>query len=200
MNTPAHVAASVLVWRGEKGWWAAAAVGLGAFLPDLPMFGFYAYQKLWAGTSEREIWSTLYFDENWQLLFDLFNSIPLGLLAAAICYRFGFRFGLLLTGSAVLHMLCDFPLHHDDAHRHFLPLTNWRFESPVSYWDPRHYGFLFMWMELAFAIVACSYVGIRGKQLPMRCLAFATLALYALGIAFAIIVWVNNPDMALPAS
>ena len=47
MNTPAHVAASLLVWRKEKGTMAASAVVLGALLPDLPMFGFYGYQKSW---------------------------------------------------------------------------------------------------------------------------------------------------------
>ena len=39
MNTPAHIAASVLVWRNEPGWANATAVTLGAVLPDLPMFG-----------------------------------------------------------------------------------------------------------------------------------------------------------------
>ena len=198
MNTPAHVAASVLIWRGEQGWGPAIAVGVGAMLPDLPMFGFYAYQKLWAGTTEREIWSKLYFEANWQLLFDVFNSIPLALLAIAVCYGMGWRWGMLLAASALVHVLCDFPLHHDDAHRHFLPFTNWRFASPVSYWDPNHFGRTFMLMELGFAVTACCIVGFTGEHWPMRSLAFTTLALYAVGIAFALIVWVNNPEMTAP--
>ena len=76
MNTPAHLAASVLVFRNQSGWGAASAVAVGAILPDAPMFGFYAYQKLFAGRSEGEIWSTLYFQEDWQYLFDVFNSAP----------------------------------------------------------------------------------------------------------------------------
>jgi len=40
------------------------------------------------------------------------------------------------------------PVHHDDGHRHFFPLSDWRFESPVSYWDPAHYGHIFLWIEL----------------------------------------------------
>ena len=45
MNTPAHVAASVLAWRNEAGWGSAAAVTIGALLPDAPMYVFYAYQQ-----------------------------------------------------------------------------------------------------------------------------------------------------------
>lgn len=188
MNTPAHVAASLLVWRNEPGWAGAAAVTVGALLPDLPMFGFYAYQKI-IGSSEKQIWSEFYFQEDWQLLFDLFNSIPIAIILIAICYFCGFRFGMLLAASALLHMLCDLPLHHDDAHRHFLPLTTWRFESPVSYWDPKRFGQIFMWLELAFSLASCIYVGWWGDQWPMRIVAFGTLAIYFAFIAFAFTVW-----------
>ena len=34
----------------------------------------------------------------------------------------------------------DFLVHHDDAYRHFWPLSDWKFMSPLSYWDPRYYG------------------------------------------------------------
>ena len=36
----------------------------------------------------------------------------------------------------------------DDAHRHFYPLSDYRFISLVSYWDPRHYGTVAMPAEL----------------------------------------------------
>ena len=139
MNTPSHIAASLLVWRDEKDWLPISAIVVGGLVPDLPMVGFYAYQKLWAGHSESEIWGAggLYFQSNWQLLFDLFNSIPIFIVIAAVCYYFGqnfgyWRCGYLLAASALLHMLCDLPVHHDDGHRHILPLSNWKFASPVS--------------------------------------------------------------------
>ena len=189
MNTPAHIAASLVVWRKEMGWGAAAAVTAGAILPDAPMFGFYAYQKLVAGTAERQIWSTEYFRDDWQLFFDLFNSIPLAMLGIVVCHFARFHIGRLLFSSALLHLLCDLPVHNDDAHRHFLPLTHFRFESPVSYWDPAHFGVYFAISELLFAVIACSYVGWRGKDLPMRVVARTTLGLYLLGIGFALVVW-----------
>jgi hypothetical protein len=188
MNTPAHVAASLFLWRKEPGWSGAAAVTIGAIIPDAPMFGFYAYQKL-SGQSENEIWTHLYFDEQWQLLFDFFNSIPIFLALIAVFYIAGFRWGALLAGSALLHLFCDFPLHHDDAHRHFLPFISWRFESPVSYWDPNHHGRMVMWLELGLATAACLFVGVTSPQLPMRVFAWATFAIYAAFIIFAMMVW-----------
>ncbi len=190
MQTPTHLVVSCLIWRNESTWLGASAVALGAVLPDLPMFGFYAYQKL-ADREEQEIWSTYYFDENWQLLFDSFNSIPIFVLLLIISYLCKIRWGILLAASALVHLICDLPVHHDDAHRHFLPLTNWRFSSPVSYWDPNHFGQIFIGFELVFAIAACIYGCFFGKHLPMRIIAFSTLAIYVLGIAFAISVWMN---------
>ena len=182
MHTPAHLAVSLLVWRREPGRAAAWAVGLGAALPDLPMFGFYGYQKLVAKSTEHAIWSTLYFDPGWQLFFDIFNSIPLMLAVMGLSVWRRWRFGWLLAGSALLHLLFDLPLHHDDAHRHLLPLTHWRFVSPVSYWDPAHFGHVVVWVELAGALAACGWVARRGEHRPMRALAWGTLGLYALAL------------------
>ena len=131
MNTPAHIAVSIFVWRHEPGWRGACAVTFGAILPDAPMFGFYAYQKF-TGSSERLIWSTLYFEEHWQTFFDVFNSIPIALaclLVAVACRR---PLAVILLASVLLHLVCDLPLHHDDAHRHFWPHP-WRYQSPFSY-------------------------------------------------------------------
>ena len=191
MNTPAHVATSLLVWRHESGWPAASAVTIGAVLPDAPMFAFYAYQRVLAGRSEQDIWSTLYFDEEWQLFFDLFNSIPLLLLAVFVARRWGNRWVQLLGLSAVVHACCDLPVHHDDAHRHFLPLTTWRFESPLSYWDPAHFGHIMIWLELAFAVASSGFVYVNAKSLALRRCASGILVLYAFAVVVAILVWLR---------
>ena len=190
MNTPTHVATSLLVWRKEPDWNSVAAVVAGAFLPDAPMFGFYGYQRIWAGRTESEIWSKLYFDPAWQLFFDLFNSIPIALVLIVVCHLTGFRLAKILCASALLHMCCDLPVHHDDAHRHFLPLSNWRFESPLSYWDPKHYGIPFAIAELVFAISACFFVGWKAVAKSMRVAAYSTLAFYGVGIGFALYFWI----------
>ena len=54
----------------------------------------------------------------------------------------------------VLHSLLDLPVHNDDAHRHFFPLSNYRFISPISYWDPNHYGGIVSVVELLLVLLA----------------------------------------------
>jgi len=179
MYTPAHIAASLLVWKDEPGWTAAAAVTFGAALPDLPMFGFYVVSKL-SATSERDIWSTLYFEDHWQLLFDAFNSIPIFLLLVIVSMYVRSPLGVLLSASAILHVLCDLPVHHEDAHRHFLPLSDWRFRSPVSYWDPQRFGIPFAIAELTFAVGSSLYVGLRANHRPMRIMGWSMLGLYVM--------------------
>ena len=188
MNTPAHLALSVFIWRAESSWMAVAAVSLGAVLPDIPIIGFYFYQK-WLGTPEQIIWASSYFEKNWQLFFDLFNSIPITLAIVLLSHLFGLRLLFLLTASALLHMFFDFPLHHDDAHRHFLPLTEWRFVSPVSYWNPLYYGNIMFRLEILFTLLACIFVTWRGPSTAMRLVAVCTLLIYVSFTGFAVLHW-----------
>ena len=178
MNTPAHLAASLLAWRNEPGWRGALAVSFGAVLPDLPMFGFFAFQKF-IGTDEYEIWDTLYFQPHWQTFFDIFNSIPLALLVALVCVYLRQPLLIMMACSAILHMLCDLPVHHDDGHRHFWPI-DWRFASPVSYWDPKHYGAIVAPIELLFAVIASGWLSFSAPHKPMRVIARINLGFYVL--------------------
>jgi hypothetical protein len=167
MNTPAHAIASILLWSGEPGWPAAIAITVGAWLPDLPMFAFYGYKKF-HGVSDRTIWSKYYYQPGWQLLFDIPHSLFLMISLAALCAWQGFPTGALLFGSAILHLCCDFPLHHEDAHRHFLPFSRWRFLSPVSYWDPKRFGRIIFRCECLFVCAATGFVLWTSPNMPMQ--------------------------------
>ena len=195
MHTPAHLAASLFVWPKETRWADAAAVAFGAVLPDLTMFLFYGYQKA-IGTPEKEIWKTLYFEEQWQYCFDVFNSIPSAILLFIVFRWLKIRWAQLLVASAGLHMLCDLPVHHNDGHRHFLPISNWRFESPVSYWDPAHFGLIFATLEFVFAISALIFVMRKGEK-PMSRIAIGTLTIYAMLIALLVFV-LARPSFCSP--
>ena len=139
MNTIAHMvvaAAALSQPENPKRNWAIMA---GAFLPDASMFVFFAWSRV-QGWSGDETWNVQYWTEPWQSLGALSNSAVLfALLLGLAVWR---RRPLLVAfcAAALIHVGLDLPLHADDAHRHFWPLTNWRFISPISYWDPAHNG------------------------------------------------------------
>jgi len=58
----------------------------------------------------------------------------------------------------VIHAVLDLPVHHDDAHRHFFPFSNYRFMSPISYWDPKHYGNIVALVEQLLVFGATLYL------------------------------------------
>ncbi|MEM9412074.1 MAG: hypothetical protein AAGA30_13235, partial [Planctomycetota bacterium] len=159
-----------------------------AILPDFTMFLFYGYQKV-VGAEERDIWETLYFQEHWQIFFDVFNSIPVYGFLAIICYFCGWRISFLLCASALLHVVCDLPVHHDDAHRHFLPFTNWKLISPISYWDPEHYGLPFALAESLSAISVCIYLVRKSYARSIKVAAGINLLLYTLAIVLGLFVY-----------
>lgn len=50
--------------------------------------------------------------------------------------------------SCLLHTAVDIPVHHDDGPLIFWPLQwSYRYMSPLSYWDPNHYGGTVMLFE-----------------------------------------------------
>lgn len=128
------------------------AIAIGAILPDLPIFVFYFVAKFIYKMPEGKIWSEAYYEPFWQNIVALFHSIPLALIGAAIFYRLDWKLGLILCISMVCHSLLDLPVHHDDAHRHFFPFSNYRFISPFSYWDTNHYGRIVSFIEMALVL------------------------------------------------
>lgn len=158
-------------------------------MPDLPMLAFYVYQRGVLDTPEAVIWSDAYFQPNWQILFDLFHSLPLLCLAALISWRARTPRLLAFITSMILHSLTDLPLHHDDAHAHFLPISSWRFESPISYWDAQYHGRLVAAVELLFVLVGASVLVLRSRLKAWRVIGALTLVSYTLFIAFAVTVW-----------
>ncbi len=185
MNTPAHALVAVTCLAGGSRKPFARHALLGGVLPDLPMFGFYLYQKNVAALPEAQIWNEAYFRADWQGFFDIFNSAPLAIAGLVLAFAFAgpLRTGLqVFFGAILLHVALDLPLHHDDAHRHFLPFSDFRFESPVSYWDPAHAGAWGAGLEVVCvlgcaAVLAARYPG-RAARLGLALLAGLSLAAY----------------------
>ena len=167
-------------------------IALGALVPDAPMFLFYAIQKA-RGIPESVIWSQSYYEPGWQAFFDLFNSIPfalVGLIIARILRDHPTaRWAGAFCASVLVHTLGDLPLHHDDGHRHFFPFSDWRYSSPVSYWDPHHHGGIVSILEM-LAVVFCAILLIRRfESKKIRWGVGAVLASYVAYGAFVFTVW-----------
>lgn len=152
----------------------------GAIAPDLAIAAFYLWERFMRGASEQAIWTARYFNEGWQAIFDLAHSIPVAAAGAVVSIGSGSAGAVMFFVSMILHDLCDLPLHHDDGHRHFYPFSNWRFASPVSYWDPRHHG---AFAALAEVIVVAASIVIVWRRQPG---AWTRVALAAVGLLYAV--------------
>jgi len=188
LNTPAHAIVNLLLFRKSARETHTMAIVAGALLPDVPMFIFYLWARL-QGLSERVIWRDGYFDAGWQAVFDAFHSFPLLGLAWLLAWRARMQALCVFFASMFMHSLFDFPLHHDDAHRHFWPLSDFQFASPVSYWDPAHFGQFMAPLELLVMVAGGAWL-LRSAESPglFRSVA-AILFVYLAFWAFATAMW-----------
>jgi hypothetical protein len=192
MNTPAHAVLNLVLLGATKEPRRAAPVLAGAVVPDLPMVVLYAYERL-RGMPEAWIWRTAYYDPRWQMGIDALHSFPLILALLGAALFLGWPRVVLLGASMMLHATVDFFLHHDDAHRHLFPLLDWRFASPVSYWDPRYFGNVTAPLEAIGVVAACVLVARTTQSTPLRCLVAAIALLYVAYLVFAVRTWTMLP-------
>ncbi len=159
MNTITHglLAAAILTRRRSPRRNMAAV--LGALIPDLYIFGIWIWAKL-SGIAEADLWRRIYFMEPAQAMGAVFNSAPLYALLLAIGFMLGPLWLWVFAAAALLHLALDFPVHVSDAHAHFWPFTDWRFESPVSYWDRSLHADWVNVIEIAL-VVTCAVILIR---------------------------------------
>ncbi|UBF25376.1 hypothetical protein K9N68_27835 [Kovacikia minuta CCNUW1] len=177
MNTPSHAVVNLSLlasWQPQ----AILPIVIGAVLPDVPMFVMYFWAKQVRHQSDRQIWTETYWTPFWQNMTHTFHSIPLKLLGIAIAHLLGWQLLEILFLSALLHSLGDFPIHNHDAHRHFLPFSNYRFISPLSYWDPRHHSRIVSLVEKLLVLVASFYL------FPILDSWIARTALVAVNVAY----------------
>ena len=188
MNTVAHmVIASAVMARPDrpKQNWAMLA---GSFLPDASMFVFFAWSRL-QGWSGEETWNVRYWTEPWQMLGAISNSFVLFGLFLAIAWWRKWPLLMALSAAALIHIGLDLPLHADDAHRHFWPISDWRFVSPISYWDPDHMGWLGGLIESLATLVAITVLWRRFPGKQWRIALFVLGLVHGLFLAAQIAWW-----------
>jgi len=157
VKTPSHYVLNLALLGTLFAPEATAAIAAGALLPDLPIFVLYFVAKFAYKRPERQIWSETYYEPFWQTWVAFGHSLPLGAIAAVICFSQGWTVGGLFSLSFILHSLLDLPVHHSDAHRHFFPFSNYRFISPFSYWNPKYHGRIVAFVELLLVLAATPF-------------------------------------------
>ncbi|WP_427450005.1 hypothetical protein [Litorimonas sp. WD9-15] len=167
MNTPTHtlLALAALSKRGDRK--RNLAVLIGSLIPDAALFLWAPYQYLVNDVSGTEMWETLYFGPTMQNLIAWFNSIPIYALLAIIGFaareKTWGKLLLFFALAALIHMATDLPVHAEDAYRHFWPLTDWRFYSPLSYWDADHHS---RWVSLFEIALAFGCIVLLWRRFP----------------------------------
>lgn len=187
MNTPAHLILGLTAFgrAGRPGVTAAAFAG--SLIPDLSLYLLVGTHLAVLGTPPEVVFGRLYFSDAWQSVFRIDNSIVLWGIALAFAVASGRAWAVALCGSALLHLALDFPLHHDDGRAHFWPITDWIFASPVSYWDPAHYGGIVAPLEIGLSLAFCVVLWRRFRGWAMRGLiGVLALAEFSPAIMFAV--------------
>ena len=157
MNTPAHlIFAAAAFARPDQPKITTAAL-LGGLAPDLSLYAMTIWHIRVLGTPASTVFDKLYFSEDWMAVFAVDNSFFVwgAILGAGAVLKL--RWLVVLAAAALLHILLDFPLHHDDGRPHFWPISMWIFESPISYWDWRHHANWVQPVEIA-ACLGCLWI------------------------------------------
>ena len=168
MNTPAHLLFGTALFGrpNQRGTYLAALTG--AFAPDFSLYAMVAVSIWGMGVPAQTVFGEYYYSDAWQSVFAVDNSFILwSALFAFAAWR---KAPLLLafSGSALLHLVFDFPLHTHDARMHFWPVSDWVFVSPFSYWDNSAHAATIGPIALVGSLLCATLVWQRFASLKVR--------------------------------
>jgi len=188
MNTPAHllIGAALFSKRGNVNLLMAALAG--GLLPDVSLYVMAGVSLFILNISPQVVFDELYFSDSWQLVFSIDNSFLIWTILLAVALKFKSSFFIVLTSSALMHLVTDFALHHDDARVHFWPLSSWRFESPFSYWDSNHHAIFIAPLEGIATAIATFYLATSNLHKLIK----IGLVLLFLAELFVLSSWLTN--------
>jgi hypothetical protein len=154
--------------------WAAAAGGIA---PDVPMLAIVAALKL-SGMPARRIFDEMYWENWWQITNAIGHSFLLWGALLALAFMRSWPLIVAFAASGLTHAAVDFLVHREDAHMQFWPLTRWKFVSPVSYWEPEHFGRYFGTFEAGLGLLMAFALFRRFPSKVVRALLIGAMAVY----------------------
>jgi hypothetical protein len=142
-----HANWTQLVTRGRpKAGWAIA----GSVLPDAPAILRGAW-VLGRRTPRAEAIRRIYRQPPWRQVHlgahAVWGPLALGAVARGPAAR-------SLTAGWAGHLAVDYATHHDDAWPPFWPVSDRRFRSPLSYWQPEYRATAVLAVDLAAGLLA----------------------------------------------
>jgi hypothetical protein len=187
MNTWFHGVANLTLAQrlGQRApWLRPGVVFYASLLPDIPLFILTMWYFAVYGVNFGPAYDSFYYEEPlWVISHNIFHG-PLVIAALALVgwllWRWapaanagGARRGLQRAGAVLLsgafgtglHSFLDIFTHHDDGPLLLFPF-DWslRFSSPVSYWDPEHYGLWVLPVETLATIAMTVYLIRRRRR------------------------------------
>ncbi len=144
------------------------SIWLGAVAPDIPLYflglgGYFYYTRIQGWTRQatfQHMFGTLYFEHPFWIASHNFLHAPLIVLGGMVLgKRMRSKVLYYFFMACALHSVVDILTHHDDGPVLAFPL-NWtyRFSSPISYWDPAHYGRYFSVFEMLLNLFFMAYL------------------------------------------
>ncbi len=135
----------------------------GFLLPGASLYFLESHALFIQGVPPSVVFGQLYFFDAWHRIFSIDNSIFVWLALLSTGYWLRRDWLNVAAASALLHILTDFPLRHDDGRAHFWPISDWVFERPVNSWNPAHYGDIIAPLEEVFCGDLCVVLWCRFK-------------------------------------
>lgn len=170
MNTPAHLIIGTAVFANPSRHGTYVAALLGALAPDVSLYVMVAVSIWGMGISAETVFRELYYSDAWQQVFAVDNSFVLWSALLALGIWQASPRAKAFAGGGLLHLAFDFPLHTHDARMHFWPVSDWVFESPVSYWDRSAHAGIFGPIEFALSLICAVWIWRRFQQIAIRAL------------------------------
>ena len=146
---------------------------MGAIAPDVSLYVMVAVSIWVMDIPARRVFGELYYSDAWQAVFAVDNSFILWGLGLGIALWRRASVFVAFCAAGLLHLAFDFPLHTHDARQHFWPVTDWVFESPVSYWDNAAHAGIVSPVALFLSAGALGVIWVKSQKLWLRLLACA---------------------------
>lgn len=186
MNTPAHILIGAAAFGRSDDRQKLYAAALGSLLPDVSLYLMAGVAILLLNIEPQVVFDELYYSSTWQLVFSIDNSFIVWSSLLLLGVLIKNKFLTILCSAALLHVVSDFLLHNDDARAHLWPLTQWRFLSPLSYWDSNHHA---RFVGPILALASCIATWVICKQRWHFSIKAAAIILFACEL-FVLLNWI----------